>query len=746
MRRYYLLMSVLFTVSILNAQQWMNVSRPYAAKTFNDIYFISETEGWAAGDDGYIMHTSDAGLTWEAQTSGTDKSISKIFFLDANNGWAGAGSNTALALPGGILLKTTDGGKNWSQIDFSSAVPNTVFTFFDNILFLNAQVGFMVAGKSKSNYLLKTTDGGLTWVKKDSLVATSALRWYDMDFFNESKGVIVGTAKNIQKYTTDGGETWNFSTAIVDGFFKDIRAVEFLSETEVIAVGDGHEYSGVPTPVYKSSDGGINWVKKTQSPINSYGKTRGMYFKNNLEGIVVGNDGYSLPHIYRTTDGGETWALQAANSVTPYASIAGIGNTLYVLGYSSEILKSTDFGVTFSNYSAITPSPVMDIDFVGNRGYAVHIYGTVQGSSDENNESWSYINKLGKYTPRVIEFIDENTGFVMHENRFIEKTTDGGLTWNTVLEPLTRDSKYSTVGFKFMDASTGFALMNDGVEATTPVFKTTDAGNTWAVSSTLTGQLEGGLYFFDQNTGFVAGDNDKVNITTDGGTTWNNITVNNVPLDYLGNDSEEAAIVNDNTAFIVGPNIIFKTTDRGNTWNYTTIPDMGEDSVFVSISFYDESLGYICESGGVIYKTTDGGNTWEKDITYKDKYVIFTSQFNNKGELFFGTSNGNIVKWKSSSVDVEDNDVKINSYSLEQNYPNPFNPATTISFKIAEQGFVILKVYDILGREAATVINEELPAGSHSVNFNASELTSGIYFYTLKSGNFSSTQKMVLIK
>jgi hypothetical protein len=86
------------------------------------------------------------------------------------------------------------------------------------------------------------------------------------------------------------------------------------------------------------------------------------------------------------------------------------------------------------------------------------------------------------------------------------------------------------------------------------------------------------------------------------------------------------------------------------------------------------------------------------------------------------------------------------TYLLQQNYPNPFNPSTTISFSIPTSEFVTLKVYDVLGREIATLVNENLSAGSYSYNFDASNLTSGVYFYKLQAGKYSETKKMLLSK
>lgn len=92
------------------------------------------------------------------------------------------------------------------------------------------------------------------------------------------------------------------------------------------------------------------------------------------------------------------------------------------------------------------------------------------------------------------------------------------------------------------------------------------------------------------------------------------------------------------------------------------------------------------------------------------------------------------------------NDNLITKFSLEQNYPNPFNPSTTIRYQIAESGLVTLIVYDMLGREIITLVNEELSAGKHEANFDASGFNSGVYFYRLKAGSFVETKKMVLMK
>jgi len=98
-----------------------------------------------------------------------------------------------------------------------------------------------------------------------------------------------------------------------------------------------------------------------------------------------------------------------------------------------------------------------------------------------------------------------------------------------------------------------------------------------------------------------------------------------------------------------------------------------------------------------------------------------------------------------STVDVDEN-LNLNTYYLYQNYPNPFNPSTRISYKIPEAGMVQIKVYNILGVEVATLVNEYQYSGDHSVDFKSSGLSSGVYIYTLLVNNFTQTRKMILEK
>jgi len=97
-------------------------------------------------------------------------------------------------------------------------------------------------------------------------------------------------------------------------------------------------------------------------------------------------------------------------------------------------------------------------------------------------------------------------------------------------------------------------------------------------------------------------------------------------------------------------------------------------------------------------------------------------------------------------VGVDDEELLANQFELKQNYPNPFNPSTRINFSVPDASFIILKVYDILGNEVAVLVNEEKQAGNYQIDFDASELTGGVYFYQLTTNSFVDTKKMILMK
>ncbi|MBK9096569.1 MAG: T9SS type A sorting domain-containing protein [bacterium] len=130
-----------------------------------------------------------------------------------------------------------------------------------------------------------------------------------------------------------------------------------------------------------------------------------------------------------------------------------------------------------------------------------------------------------------------------------------------------------------------------------------------------------------------------------------------------------------------------------------------------------------------------------------DSNGVYIEDFIPNGSGGLMTPNAVVIReLNPSSVSGDENSSNLNNFLLEQNYPNPFNPITVIRYQLPVTGKVSLKVYNVLGNEVATLVNSELSAGEYELEFNASHLSSGVYYYVLSSGNFSSAKKMMLVK
>ncbi|HSR16958.1 MAG TPA: T9SS type A sorting domain-containing protein [Ignavibacteriaceae bacterium] len=149
----------------------------------------------------------------------------------------------------------------------------------------------------------------------------------------------------------------------------------------------------------------------------------------------------------------------------------------------------------------------------------------------------------------------------------------------------------------------------------------------------------------------------------------------------------------------------------------------------------------------VLVISTDFGSSWI-DISSGMKNIYTSSLFKSDNYLFANTINGIWKRPLSEIMDVQgpEGNATPQDYSLSQNYPNPFNPTTNFEFRISNFGLVVLKVFDVLGKEVATLVNEEKHAGVYVIKFDASNLASGVYFYQLKANNFIDTKKFMLLK
>lgn len=190
---------------------------------------------------------------------------------------------------------------------------------------------------------------------------------------------------------------------------------------------------------------------------------------------------------------------------------------------------------------------------------------------------------------------------------------------------------------------------------------------------------------------------------------------------------------------IIGITHRFLSLNNGSTWE----PLEGQ--------YTNPGTGSFQPNGEPLY---DGAQTsWVKEIInlsnyineeIKLKFLLMSDGLIEEDGIY--VDDINVIVFEEAPTSEEEISTVALTYSLEQNYPNPFNPSTKIEYKIQEAGLVSLKVYDVLGKEVANLVNEAKAVGNHNVTFEAGNLPSGIYFYTIKAGKFINTKKMILVK
>ena len=229
--------------------------------------------------------------------------------------------------------------------------------------------------------------------------------------------------------------------------------------------------------------------------------------------------------------------------------------------------------------------------------------------------------------------------------------------------------------------------------------------------------------------------------STDNGETWVHLT------NYLFSGSIWSIVFNSSNHIFVsasGSGIIY-SPDDGQTWTQKNIGLANLEFLTLCINSADFIFTTPYNAG--VFRSVDNGDSWTSVSSGLTDFHIQSFAVNSNDYMFAGSFSGYLFRSINPTTPVEyENDQYPSNHFLSQNYPNPFNPATMISYQIPQAGFVTLKVYDILGREVTILINEEKPAGSYEVQFTASGLTSGIYFYQIKAGEYSETKKMLMIK
>lgn len=405
MKRLILLTILSSFFLLMYAQDDWTVLHPTPTlSNFIDVHFISDDEGWAVGTNGTIVYTDNGGQSWDLQHSDPDESLWSIFFIDEIEGWAcgwskiyhteNAGQNWAeqdhpsclgdltdvyfinpdtgwIVGTYKIVLKTTDGGENWTKI-MNNIYQEGCFKrveFYDHLH--GCAVGDLMTAYPHQGFAMVTDDGGLTWTEttpegcewltdvtyySDMCVWACGYdgglyrsldggnTWFDMyygsdsfksiHFYNQNDGILLESHE--VRLTFDAGATWDSVAYIDEGFYSSYDAMMSWEEYKVAAVG----YNGIMS---RSLDGGSTWESMCHG-LRIYFSEIGFFDRFN--GMVIGY--YSNQHsLVRTYDGGYTWEYDTLVENSPFDDMYLKGQQCFLLNQDSLlIMKSLDAAQT----------------------------------------------------------------------------------------------------------------------------------------------------------------------------------------------------------------------------------------------------------------------------------------------------------------------------------------------------------------------------------------------------------------
>lgn len=401
------------------------------------------------------------------------------------------------------------------------------------------------------------------------------------------------------------------------------------------------------------------------------------------------------------------WVQQTSNSHENLTDVVMLGSQKAIaIGDRNGILRTTDAGTTWVNE-------------------------TIQLSAVFH---WN-----------AISFVDSLNGGIVGDQT-VWSSTDGGMSW----KPLTVPVRQKILSILCLGAAQFCVGTDSGW-----VYNTSDTGGTWTgekisawpirslftYRTPIVGVSKFALTPYSLCTQFVIPP-----------PSWSEKIL--PPFQALGSEAFDGEFCSGGgPGFIVGVGgdfvsapVVLRRSMSDTAWSYASTGISGFGAL-LGVSAPSASVIYVCGAHGMIFKSTNGGDTWIQSTTPTTRNLRAIYFFDeNRG---FAVGDSGVILYTSSGGVTgvrERGDQRPTAFALEQNYPNPFNSATVIRYQLPANRHVTLKVYDVLGREVATLVSQELQAGDYRVTWEAAAFPSGVYFCQLRAGSFVETKKLVLLR
>ncbi|HMS64895.1 MAG TPA: T9SS type A sorting domain-containing protein [Ignavibacteria bacterium] len=708
-----------------------------------------------------------------------------------------------IAAAQGGVWKTTDNGLNWIVLtDYLGSIASgdiAIDPNNPNILYYGTGELNYSADSQYGDGIYKSTDAGLSWIQiAPATTVGTRISKIIIDPTNSATVYCAGVSGVFK--STNSGLNW------VNNLVLNTTSLNFSpADPQIIYAASG---SG-PSAIYKTTNGGINWNLSMNGITSSSGRRVQLAISNDnpdyLYASIAGSTG-ALYGLFRSTDAGVNWTLQ--NSTTNYMSSQGWydnavtvipGNPNGVIVAGLDVYSSTNGGVTLTkkstwstnNTSNFSHADIHYLTYKGSVLYCCSDGGVYR--SNNNGDIWTDLNatistlqfQSADYDPTDITKL---YGGTQDNNK--QTSTNSGLNWlqrttgdggYTIVDPVNtnfvygqyvngsiqRSNNYGVSFTNITPSGSSGGLFYNPYEMSPGNHNLVIFGraNVWKTSSVQTATSSSGwtqigttadiggsvsaIGISSTDTGkfYIGTSGGKILITTNNGLNWSTQTGFPYVSDFyvdINNDSVCYATFGGATAGMH----VYKTTNSGLNWFSITgnLPNIAVNSISVRtlaprMIFVGTDLG--------VYQSTNEGSSWVSFNSGFPNVEVYDLKYKEGPKLLMAATHGRgcFTIDISSLVSVENqNSLSPDGFVLLQNYPNPFNPSTNLEFGISNPGFVSLKVYNSLGMEVATLVNEVKRAGSYKVKFDGSNLSSGIYFYTISSGDFKETKRMMLLK
>jgi photosystem II stability/assembly factor-like uncharacterized protein len=758
-----------------------------------DIEFdpVNPNNVYAAPSTGGVFKSSDAGLTWEPVFD--DQAILTMgdIAIDPSNPniiYVGTGepNGTAFNFPGAGIFKTTDGGSTWQLMGLEKTVSiGRVLVDPSNTqrVFVAAVGSYFAPNPERGIY--RSEDGGTSW--SQVLFVTDSTGAIDLIMHPTNPSFMMaamwervrrpqashlfGETSGIYR-SFDGGDSWAVidpdSSGLPNPMTTNVGRIGLaISQSDPNIIYALYNDGQIVTGLFKTTDQGNNWTDA--DPNNQiWGGGFSWYFGQVRVHPQNPDIVYVLDIINsKTTDGGFSWSYEDPTHVDYHDLKYNPQNANHILmGNDGGIDFSTDGGLTWVETTDLPVTQFYEIGLDANN--PERLYGGTQDNGTLRTltggvDDWAFIlGGDGFYV--IVDPTNPNIIYGESQYGFLQKSTTGGASFQPVLSGINQSEPTNWSTPVVMDLNNHLVLYY----GTNRVYRTENGAGSWtAISPDLTdgGPRLGTVTTIavaptNSNIIYAGTDDSHIWLSSDYGATWNEVTGPNMPYRWVTRVAVDPT--DEQIAYVTFSGLkwrdpephIFRTADMGVTWTdiSSNLPDapinaIAIDPIVPEVIYIGTDVGaYISFDSGQIWEVLGNGMPL---VTVMDLKIHPTEHF-----LVSGTHGRSMYKMDLSDItglDTDEPSPVASTFELYQNFPNPFNPTTKITYNLPRGEHVRLKIFNTLGQEVRTLVNQRQSAGNQSVIWEGKDnhgkvVSSGVYVYRLSAGDEIQSRKMILLR